>query len=82
MGVSAVRVTACAGVLVGGLMLATGAAGLACADPGDLGHWRLDGQSSKGVNAERAGRPHGIIRGLGERRRRHHIGEHRHHDRT
>jgi hypothetical protein len=73
MGVSALRVAACAGVLVGGLMLGTSAAGPASADTPGWGHLRRDGQSGKGV--EHLGRPHGILGAVGEWRKRHHPGE-------
>jgi hypothetical protein len=68
MGVSALRVTACAGVLMGGLMLGTGA-GPAGADPGGV-HLRGDGQ----FGIERLGRHH-RLRGVAERRKRHSIDE-------
>ena len=71
MGVSALRATACAGVLVGGLILGNSAAGVARADPGGWGHGGRDGQSSKGVN-ERGGRGHAILRHVSEHRKRHH----------
>ena len=70
MGVSALRIAACAGVLVGGLILGGCAAGLACADPGGAGHSRIDEQSSKGVNNDRAGLARVIQRILGEHRKR------------
>ena len=38
MGVSVLRVAACAGLLVGGLLLGDSAAGTAVADPGGAGH--------------------------------------------
>ncbi len=72
MGVSALRATACAGVLVGCLMLGDSAAGLAVADPGGFGHGRRDEGSSKAVNHERASRAATIRRVARERRRRHH----------
>ncbi len=68
MGVSALRVTACAGVLMGGLMLGTDA-GPAGADPGGV-HLRGDGQ----FGIERLGRHH-RFRGVAERRKRHSIDE-------
>ena len=72
MGVSALRVAASAGVLVGVLIFGTSAAGLALADPGGGAHHHRDGESSKGVNGDRAGWGHAIMRNLGERRKRHH----------
>ena len=72
MGVSALRATACAGVLVGCLMLGESAAGLAVADPGGCGHGRRDEGSSKTVDHERAGRAATVRRVAGERRGRHH----------
>ena len=72
MGMSALRVTACAGVLVGGLMLGYSTAGRALADPGGSGYRLSDEQSSKGVNNEHAGLNQVIHRILGEHRRRAH----------
>lgn len=72
MGVSALRATACAGVLVGCLMLGESAAGLAVADPGGFGHGRRDEGSSKTVDHERAGRAATVRRVAGERRGRRH----------
>jgi hypothetical protein len=71
MGVSAVRVMAGAGVLVGGLMLATSAADLASADSGNWGHRHTDEPSGKGVNNEGGGRISAIIRSAGEGLKRH-----------
>ena len=68
MGVSALRVTACAGVLMGGLMLGTGA-GPAGADPGGV-HLRGDGQAG----IERLGRHH-RLGGVAERHNRHSVDE-------
>ena len=70
MGVSAFRAAACAGVLVGGLMLGDSAIGLAVADPGGNGHVHRDRQSGKYVNSERTGWGHANDRNAGERRRR------------
>jgi hypothetical protein len=50
MGVSVVRVAACAGLLVGVLLLGDSAAGTAVADPGGASHRSSDEQSSKAVN--------------------------------
>ena len=50
MGVSVVRVAACAGLLVGVLLLGDSAAGTAVADPGGASHRHSDEQSSKAVN--------------------------------
>jgi hypothetical protein len=72
MGVSALRVAASAGVLVGVLIFGTCTAGLALADPGGGGHHHRGGQSSKDVDNERSGWGHSILQNLGERRRRHH----------
>jgi hypothetical protein len=72
MGMSALRVTACAGVLVGGLMLGYSTAGIALADPGGSGYRRSDEQSGKGVNNEHVGLNQVIHRILGEHRRRAH----------
>ena len=69
---SALRVTACAGVLVGGLMLGYSTAGIALADPGGSGYGLSDEQSSKGVNNEHVGLNQVIHRILGEHRRRAH----------
>ena len=52
MGVSVLRVAACAGLLVGVLLLGDSAAGTAVADPGGAGHRHSDEQSSKAVNNE------------------------------
>ena len=70
MGVSALRVAACAGLLLGGLMLGASTAGLAVADPGGARHGPSDEQSSKGANSEHAGLPHVIRRILSEHRKR------------
>ncbi len=69
MGVSAVRLAACAGVLVGGLMLCNSATGLASADEGDVGHGSRDRESSKGVNYERPSLSRVIHRILSEHRK-------------
>ena len=66
---SALRVAACVGVLVAGLMLGYSTAGRALADPGGSGYRLSDEQSSKGVNSEHAGLNHVIHRILGEHRR-------------
>ena len=69
MRASALRIAACAGMLVGCLVLADGMAGAASADPGrprdDTGHE----ESSKGVNNEHAARRHPLARILGEHRK-------------
>ncbi len=52
MGVSVVRVAACAGLLVGVLLLGDSAAGTAVADPGGAGRRHSDEQSSKAVDNE------------------------------
>lgn len=70
MGVSALRVAACAGLLLGGLMLGASTAGLAIADPGGARHGPSNEQSSKGVNNEHASLPHAIRRILSEHRKR------------
>jgi hypothetical protein len=72
MGVSALRVAACAGVLVGALILSNSTAGPSVADTGggDISHH--DEQSSKGVNNEHAGISHVIHRILSEHQRRLH----------
>ncbi len=70
MGVSALRVAACAGVLCGALMLSDSAAGFAFADPGGAGPGLSDEQPSKGVNKEHATLAHIIQRILSEHRRR------------
>lgn len=70
MGVSALRIAACAGVLVGALILGGCGAGLACADPGGAHHSRIDQQSSKGVNNDRMGLAGVIQRILGQHRKR------------
>lgn len=70
MGVSALRIAACAGVLIGALMLGDCAAGFASADPGGAGPTVSDEQPSKGVNNEHAGLANIIHRILSEHRRR------------
>ena len=69
MGVSALRVAACAGVLVGGLILGNIAAGLAYADEGDVGQGSRDRESSKGVNYHRPGLHRVIHRIFSEHRK-------------
>jgi hypothetical protein len=68
MGASALRVTACAGVLMGGLVFGTGE-GAAGADPGGV-HLRGDGK----LSTDHLGGHH-RFRGIGERRKRHAIDE-------
>ena len=70
MGVSALRVAACAGVLVGALMLGDSAAGFAFADPGGADPGLSDEQPSKGANQEHASLAQVIQRVLSEHRRR------------
>src|SRR4051812_21415142 len=70
MGVSVLRVAAGAGLLVGALLLADSAAGIAIADPGGAGHHRSDGQSSKVVNTEHLTLSHIIRRIFSEHRKR------------
>jgi hypothetical protein len=72
MGLSALRIAACVGVLVVGLMLGGGTAGLAFAEPAGAGHRSSDEQASKGVNNMRAGWNQVVHRILGEQRRRAH----------
>ncbi len=66
MGVSALRVTACAGVLVAGLILGDSGTGLALADPGSHEFDRLHEQLSKGVK--------NLKDGLAHAHRRHPVG--------
>ncbi len=68
MGVSALRVTAYAGVLVGGLILGDSATGPALADTGSHEYSSLHDQLSKAVNNLKDGLAHA---------HRHHPGEHR-----
>src|SRR3954469_5550926 len=70
MGVSVLRVAACAGLLVGVLLLGDSAAGIADADPGGVGPRASDEQSSKGVNKEHPSLSHVIHRILSEHRKR------------
>ena len=70
MGVSALRVAACAGVLIGGLILGDSGAGLAFADPADMGHGSRERESSKDVNNERPSLSRMIDRILSEHRKR------------
>jgi hypothetical protein len=70
MGLSAVRVAACASALVGGLILGDSAVGVAVADPGGGDRRHSDEQSSKGVNDEHGSLNHLIHRILSEHRRR------------
>jgi hypothetical protein len=67
MGVSVLRVAACAGLLVGVLLIGDSATGIAVAD---TGHHRSDEQSSKAVNAEHPTLSHIIRRIFSEHRRR------------
>jgi hypothetical protein len=69
MGASALRIAACAGVLVGGLILGGSGAGLAFADPADVGHASHERESSKGVNNERPSLTRIIHRILSEHRK-------------
>ncbi len=69
MAVSALRVAACAGVLVGGLMLGCSGTGLASADPSDMGQGSHDRESSKGVESERPSLSRLIHRILSEHRK-------------
>lgn len=55
MGATAVRVAACATVLVGGILLGDGAVGMALADPGGGGSGGGDEQSSKDVGGTETG---------------------------
>ena len=68
MGVSALRLVACAGVLVGGLVLGD-SAGTAFADPGDGTLGPSDRVSSKRVNSERHGLANVIHRIISEHRK-------------
>ncbi len=52
MGVSVLRVAACAGVLVCGLILGDSAAGPAVAEPGDTGNAQNGGESSHGETGD------------------------------
>jgi hypothetical protein len=70
MGVSALRYAACAGVLIGALVLGHGAAGIALADPNGTEPGHSEEQTSKAVNNERAGLAHLLQRILGEHRKR------------
>ena len=70
MGVSAIRNAACAGVLVGGLVLGGVTAPQAVADPDDGGRGAADTQSSKGVNNERPSLGRVIQRMISEHRKR------------
>ena len=70
MEVSVLRVAACAGVLVGVLLLGDSAVGIAVADPGGAGHRASDEQSSKAVNNERHPLSHVIHRIFSEHRKR------------
>jgi hypothetical protein len=70
MGVSVLRVAACAGLLVGVLLLGDSAAGIADADPGGTGPRASDEQSSKGVNKEHPSLSHVIHRILSEHHKR------------
>lgn len=70
MGVSVLRVAACAGVLVGGLILGDSTAGIAVAEPGGGGYRHSDEQYSKGVNNEHPSLSRVIHRILSEHRKR------------
>ena len=70
MSVSALRVAACAGVLIGGLMLGDSTVGLAFADPGGGWQRHSDEQSSKGVNSDHVVISQMIHRILSEHRQR------------
>ncbi len=70
MGVSGLRIAACAGLLLGGLMLGASTAGHAIADPGGARHSPSDERSSKAVNNEHASLSHIIRRILSEHRNR------------
>ncbi len=70
MGVSVLRVAACAGVLVGGLILGDSTAGIAVAEPAGGGYRHSDEQSSKGVNNEHPSLSRVIHRILSEHRQR------------
>ncbi|MDT5005938.1 MAG: hypothetical protein QOJ24_3114 [Mycobacterium sp.] len=70
MGVSVLRVAACAGLLVGVLLLSDSAAGIAVADPGGAGHRPSDEQSSKAVTNEHPALSHIIRRIFSEHRMR------------
>lgn len=74
MGVSVLRIAACAGVLVGGLMLGNTTAGFAVADPGGASDRYSDEQSSKGVNNNHPSLSHLIHRIISEHRRPHQNG--------
>ncbi len=69
MGASALRIAACAGVLVGGLILGGSGAGLASADPDGVGQGSHERESSKGVNNERPSLTRIIHRILSEHRK-------------
>jgi hypothetical protein len=70
MAVSSLRIAACAGVLVCGLILGNSSAWLASADPGDNGYDRGDTESSKIANYQRPSLNRVINRILSEHRRR------------
>jgi hypothetical protein len=72
MGVSALRVAACAGVLMGALMLGSSAVGVAFADPGGAGHSFSDEQAGNGVRDGHPGVARLLQRILGEHRSRVH----------
>ncbi len=72
MALSGLRLAACVGALVGGLILGDASAGLAFADPGGAGHRPSDELSSEGANNGHAGLDQVIQRILGEHRRRAH----------
>src|SRR4051794_34502740 len=70
MGLSVLRVGACAGLLIGVLLLGDSAAGIAVADPGGAGHHRSDEQSSKALNTEHLTLSHVIRRIFSQHRKR------------
>src|SRR4051812_41893887 len=70
MRVPVLRAAACAGLLVGVLLLGDSVAGIAVADPGGAGHHRSDQQSSKAVNTEHSTLAHIIRRIFSEHRKR------------
>ena len=69
MGASALRLAACACVLVGGLILGGSGAGLASADPWGVGQGSHDRESSKDVNNDRPSLNRIIHRILSEHRK-------------
>lgn len=75
MRVSALRLAACAGLLVGSLTLGSSGAGLAAADPSSAGHDSRQGESSKADTDERPSLRRVIHQILSDHRNR---GENRH----